>query len=71
MLALATPIAVPASLGIRGVFFPPELVPRAYDLVLVLDVNESYRPWLVSPERLFEAVDTADSGKKRGLLHIE
>jgi hypothetical protein len=41
------------------------------DLVLVLDVNEKFRPWLVSSERLFKAVDTADTGKKRGLLRIE
>jgi hypothetical protein len=41
------------------------------DLVLVLDVNDSYRPWLVKSERLFKAVDTADTGKKRGLLRIE
>lgn len=44
---------------------------EAEDLVLVLDVNESFKPWLVKSERLFEAVDTADSGKKRGLLRIE
>lgn len=41
------------------------------DLVLVLDVNESFKPWLVESERLFKAVDTADTGKKRGLLRIE
>jgi hypothetical protein len=41
------------------------------DLVLVLDVNENYRPWLVASERLFKAVDTADTGKKRGLLRLE
>ena len=41
------------------------------DLVLVLDVNENYKPWLVKSERLFQAVDTADTGKKRGLLRIE
>ncbi len=43
------------------------------DLVLVLDVNEKYRPWLVPSKRLFEAMDTLDpsSGKKRGLLLIE
>jgi hypothetical protein len=41
------------------------------DLVLVLDVNEKYKPWLVKSERLFQAVDTADTGKKRGLLRIE
>jgi hypothetical protein len=43
------------------------------DLVLVLDVNAKYRPWLVKTERLFAAVDTVDftSGKKRGLIRIE
>jgi hypothetical protein len=41
------------------------------DLVLVLDVNENFKPWLVESERLFKAVDTADTGKKRGLLRIE
>jgi hypothetical protein len=43
------------------------------DLVLVLDVNRKYGPWLVKSERLFEAMDTVDSGtgKKRGLLLIE
>jgi hypothetical protein len=42
------------------------------DLVFVLDVNESYRPWLVPTARLFAAVDTVDgsTGKKRGLLVI-
>ncbi len=44
---------------------------EAEDLVLVLDVNESYKPWLVKTERLFTAVDTGDSGKKRGLLRIQ
>ncbi len=45
----------------------------AEDLVLVLDVNEKYQPWLVSPQRLFEAMNTVDkgAGKKRGLLVIE
>jgi hypothetical protein len=43
------------------------------DLVLVLDVNEQYGAWLVTPERLFEAMDTVDTGagKKRGLLLID
>ncbi|HEY6557684.1 MAG TPA: phytochelatin synthase family protein [Polyangiaceae bacterium] len=41
-------------------------------LVLVLDVNGSFEPWLVTPERLFRAIDSVDSatGKKRGLLVI-
>jgi hypothetical protein len=43
------------------------------DLVFVLDVNESYGPWLVKSERLYEAMNTVDTGakKKRGLLLIE
>ncbi|MFO0577431.1 MAG: phytochelatin synthase family protein [Polyangia bacterium] len=43
------------------------------DLVLVLDVNREYGPWLVRADRLYEAVDTVDpiAGKKRGLLLIE
>lgn len=44
---------------------------EAEDLALVLDVNENFKPWLVKTERLFKAVDTADTGKKRGLLRIE
>lgn len=46
---------------------------EAEDLVLVLDVNEKYRPWLVSSARLFEAMDTPDhgTGLKRGLLLIQ
>jgi len=50
-----------------GAYLEPE------DLVLVLDVNRAYQPWLVSTERLFEAVDTVDSssGQKRGLLIID
>jgi Phytochelatin synthase len=43
------------------------------DLVLVVDVNKKYQPWLVPTERLYEAVSTVDkaTGKKRGLLRIE
>ena len=43
------------------------------DLVLVLDVNKKYGPWLVKSERLYEAMNTVDTGtqKKRGLLLIE
>jgi hypothetical protein len=43
------------------------------DLVLVLDVNKKYGPWLVKSERLYEAMDTVDATaqKKRGLLLIE
>lgn len=45
----------------------------AEDHALVLDVNGSFGPWLVSTERLFRAIDTVDSsnGKKRGLLVLE
>ncbi len=41
-------------------------------LIFVLDVNEKLGPWLVTPERLFEAMDTVDSssGQKRGLLRF-
>jgi hypothetical protein len=41
--------------------------------VLVLDVNRKYGPWLVKPERLYQAMNTLDHGaeKKRGLLSIE
>lgn len=44
------------------------------DLIFVLDVNPGFGPWLVSPDRLFEATNTvADwaSGKKRGLARFE
>jgi hypothetical protein len=43
------------------------------DLVLILDVNAKYKPWLVKSERLFQALDTVDkaSHKKRGLLRID
>ena len=41
------------------------------DLVFVLDVNRDYRPWLVERTRLFDAMNTWDGDKKRGLLLIE
>ena len=43
------------------------------DLVFVLDVNKKYGPWLVRPERLYEAMNTVDpqSHQKRGMLLIE
>ena len=46
---------------------------RDEDLVLVLDVNKKYGPWLVKPDRLYEAMNTLDATaqKKRGLLLIE
>jgi hypothetical protein len=44
------------------------------DLVLVLDVLEDYKPFLVSGDRLYDAMNTIDSetDKKRGLilLHV-
>jgi hypothetical protein len=42
------------------------------DLVLVGDVNRSYGIYLVSSQRLFDAMNTIDSitGKKRGLLMV-
>lgn len=44
----------------------------AQDLVLVLDVNGDFGPWLVEADRLYAALDTVDgsSGKKRGLLRV-
>lgn len=43
------------------------------DLVLVLDVNRNYGPWLVKSDRLYDAMNTVDgtSKQKRGLLLIE
>jgi Phytochelatin synthase len=41
------------------------------DLVFVLDVNRNYRPWLVQRTRLFDAMNTWDGDKKRGMLLIE
>jgi hypothetical protein len=42
------------------------------DLVLVLDVNDSYKPWLVKSDRLLAAINTRDkaTAKSRGLLLI-
>lgn len=40
------------------------------DLVFVLDVNESFRPWLIERERLYAAMNTMDIHAKRGLLLI-
>ncbi len=42
------------------------------ELVLVLDVNAGYQPWIVAADRLFAAMDTVDSGsgEKRGLLRF-
>jgi L-ascorbate metabolism protein UlaG (beta-lactamase superfamily) len=44
---------------------------EAEDLVLVLDVNENYKPWLISREKLYAAMDTLDGDKKRGLLRFD
>jgi hypothetical protein len=43
------------------------------NLVFVLDVNGEFEPWLVTPERLFQALDSVDeaTGKKRGLVLID
>jgi hypothetical protein len=43
------------------------------DLVLVLDVNKAYGPWLVSSERLYQAMNTQDpsSHKTRGMLLVQ
>lgn len=43
------------------------------DLVLVLDVNSDFGPWLVKVDRLWAAMNTVDSSsnKLRGLLLIE
>jgi len=41
------------------------------DLVFVLDVNREYRPWLVDRTRLFDAMNTWDGYKKRGMLLID
>jgi hypothetical protein len=38
------------------------------DLVLVMDVNAHYQPWLVKTDRLFEAMNTFDGPNKRGLI---
>jgi hypothetical protein len=44
---------------------------EAEDMVLVLDVNSDFQPWLIERTRLFAAVNTFDGDKKRGLLLIE
>ena len=41
------------------------------DLVFILDVNEKFKPWLVERSRLYDAVNTMDGDKKRGLLRVE
>lgn len=44
---------------------------EAQDLVLVLDVNADFRPWLIERERLYIAMNTLDGERKRGLLLVE
>lgn len=44
---------------------------EADDLVLVLDVNAEFGPWLIERDRLYAAMDTMDGDKKRGLLRID
>ncbi len=41
------------------------------DMVLVLDVNEAFKPWLVERKRLYDAMNTWDGDRKRGMLLIE
>jgi Phytochelatin synthase len=41
------------------------------DLVFALDDNRDCRPWLVERTRLFDAMNTRDGDKKRGMLLIE
>jgi hypothetical protein len=43
------------------------------DLVLILDVNKKYGPWLIKSQRLYEAMNTVDTTaqNRRGLLLIE
>src|SRR5215204_6508971 len=41
------------------------------DLVLVLDVNPDFKPWLVERTRLYGAMNTFADDQKRGLLLIE
>jgi hypothetical protein len=46
---------------------------EADNLVFVLDVNKTYKPFLVTPERLFESINGVDSenNKKRGLVIVD
>ncbi len=36
-----------------------------------MDVNEDYKPWLVSRETLYAAMNTFDGEKKRGMLRFD
>lgn len=56
----------------HGHFSPILAYLKDHDLVLVGDVNHDYGIYLVSSERLFEAMNTIDdmTGKKRGLLMV-
>jgi hypothetical protein len=44
---------------------------EAEDLAFIPDVNSDYQPWLIASRRLFDAVNTFDGNRKRGLLLIE
>lgn len=44
---------------------------EAEDVVFVLDVSFNFQPWLIERKRLFDAVNTFDGDKKRGLLLVE
>jgi hypothetical protein len=44
---------------------------EAEDLVFVLDVNRAYQPWLIERSRLFDAMNTRDGDKSRGLMLIQ
>jgi hypothetical protein len=39
--------------------------------VFILDVNREFQPWSVERARLFDAVDTLDGDRKRGVLLVE
>ncbi len=44
---------------------------EADDLAFILDVNSGFAPWLVSADRLFEAVNTSAGPRMRGLVVFE
>lgn len=57
----------------HGHFSPLLAYLERQDLVLVGDVNRDYRPFLVSSDRLWRAIDTIDSetGQERGLVVVD
>jgi Phytochelatin synthase len=55
----------------NGHFSPIGGYLAAEDLVFVLDVNAKWKPWLVTPSRLYAAIDTVSNDGKRGLLVLE